>query len=91
MLQTPTTPDSQTLSIELPTSIALQVTPEQFTALAIANRDLQLERTSQGELIVNPPTGWETGERNRSLTEQLDRWYEANENLGKAFGISENY
>lgn len=37
------------------------------------NRDLKLERTAQGELIVNPPTGWETGERNRSLTGQLDR------------------
>ncbi|AFZ42835.1 protein of unknown function DUF820 [Halothece sp. PCC 7418] len=91
MLQTPTTPESQTLLIELPTSIALSVTPEQFTALAAANRDLRLERTSQGELIVNPPAGWETGERNCRLTGQLDRWYEENENLGKAFDSSTGF
>jgi Uma2 family endonuclease len=30
-------------------------------------------------------TGWETGERNSSLTGQLYRWYEENEDLGKAF------
>ena len=91
MLQTPTTPESQTLSLELPSSIALQVTPEQFTALAAANRDLRLERTSQGELIVNPPAGWETGKRNSSITGQLYRWYEANETLGEIFDSSAGF
>jgi len=83
MVQTPTNPE--TLLIELPRTIALQVTLEQFKTLATLNRDLQLERTSQGELMVNPPAGWETGERNCSLTGQLYRWYEENENLGKVF------
>jgi len=91
MLQTPTTPETETLLISLPNSIALQVTPEQFTTLAAANRDLRLERTSQGELIVNPPAGWETGERNSSLTGQLYQWYEANETLGKVFDSSTGF
>ena len=91
MLQTPTTPETETLLISLPNTIALQVTPEQFTALAAANRDLRLERTSQGELIVNPPAGWETGERNSSLTGQLYKWYEANETLGKVFDSSTGF
>ena len=52
MVQTPT--KSETISIELPTAIALYLTPEQFEA--IANRGLRLERTADGELIVNPPT-----------------------------------
>ena len=91
MLQTPTTPETETLLISLPNSIALQVTPEQFTALAAANRDLRLERTSQGELIVNPPASWETGKRNLSLTGQLYRWYEANETLGEAFDSSAGF
>lgn len=77
--------------IELPKSIALSVTQNQFTALATANRDLQLERTSQGELIVNPPTGWETGKRNFSLTGQLNRWYEENQTLGEAFDSSTGF
>ena len=91
MLQTPTTPETETLLMALPNSITLQVTPEQFTALAAANRDLRLERTSQGELIVNPPAGWETGKRNSSLTGQLYKWYEANETLGEVFDSSTGF
>jgi Uma2 family endonuclease len=91
MVQTPVSLKNQTLLIELPSSIGLHVTQEQFAALAAVNRDLKLERTAQGELIVNPPTGWETGERNRSLTGQLDRWYEENEDLGKAFESSTGF
>ncbi|PNW52797.1 UNVERIFIED_CONTAM: hypothetical protein BEN50_10130 [Euhalothece sp. KZN 001] len=91
MLQTPTTPETETLLISLPNTIALQVSEEQFTTLAAANRDLRLERTSQGELIVNPPAGWETGERNSSLTGQLYQWYEANETLGKVFDSSTGF
>lgn len=60
MVQTPT--KSETISIELPTAIALYRTPEQFEA--IANRGLRLERTADGELIMNPPTEWETGGQN---------------------------
>jgi len=75
-------------SLEVPDTLKLQVTPEQFEQLAIVNRDLRLERTSNGELIVNPPTGWESGSRNRSITGQLDRWYEENEELGEAFDSS---
>lgn len=91
MVQTPASPETETLSIELPKAIGLYVTQEQFAALAAANRDLRLERTAKGELIVNPPTGWETGRRNRSLTGQLDRWYEENEDLGEAFDSSTGF
>ncbi len=89
MVQTPL--KSDTLPLNLPQTIYLYVTPEQFTALAVANRDLRLERSPQGELIVNPPTGWETGERNRSIIGQLDRWYEENQASGKAFDSSTGF
>jgi Uma2 family endonuclease len=91
MVHTPASPENLTLSIELPSSIGLHVTQEQFVALAAVNRDLKLERTAQGELILNPPTGWETGESNRSITGQLDRWYEENEDVGKAFDSSTGF
>jgi Uma2 family endonuclease len=81
----------ETLTIELPRAIALHVTPEQFKALAIANRDLRLERTAAGELIVNPPTGGESGQRNFSLTGQLARWLEEREDLGEAFDSSTGF
>lgn len=79
------------LSLDLPDSLLLQVTQSQFEELARVNGDLRLERTAKGELWVNPPTGWETGERNRSLTGQLDRWYEDHEDLGKAFDSSTGF
>ena len=81
----------QTLSIELPDTVSLQITHAQFELLAIANPDLRLERTATGALIVNPPTGWETGERNSSLTGQLYRWYEDHEDLGKTFDSSTGF
>ena len=90
MVQTPTNPQ-ETFLLELPKTIGLHVTQEQFLALSAANRDLKLERSAQGELIVNPPTGWETGKRNFSITGQLYRWYEENENLGKAFDSSTGF
>lgn len=81
----------ETLSMELPEGIALQVTPEQFEALVVANDDLRLERTAQGELIVNPPTGGESGQRNFSLTTQLGNWLEAHEELGAGFDSSTGF
>ena len=83
--------NSQRLFLELPDELLLQVTHEQFERLAIANRELKLERTHTGELIVNPPTGWETGERNLSLSGQLYRWYEAHDDSGKAFDSSTGF
>ena len=50
------------------------VTPEQFEELSARYRDLRLELTSTGELIVMPPTGAETGTRNFNLTYQLGAW-----------------
>ena len=34
-----------------------KVTHEQFQQIALANRDLRLERKATGELIIMPPTG----------------------------------
>lgn len=75
------------LSIRLP-EMPLTVTPEQFRAIAAENPDLQLERNAQGELIVNPPTGGESSQRNLSITAQLWLWVRANEDLGVGFESS---
>jgi Uma2 family endonuclease len=91
MVQVPTQLDPLTLALELPRNLNLYVTAEQFSALAASNRDLQLERTAQGELIVNPPTGWETGKRNLSIIGQLYRWYDDNGAIGEAFECSTGF
>jgi Uma2 family endonuclease len=91
MVHIPATPEHQTLTIELPQSIGLFVTQEQFAALAAANRDLRLERTAQGELIVNPPTGWETGRRNWSISGELYLWWRNAGEPGEAFDSSTGF
>lgn len=63
----------QQLFIRLP-KVPLTVTPEQFAAIAAENRDLQLERKADGELLVNPPTGGESSRRNIKISRYLDEW-----------------
>ncbi|MCC5635148.1 Uma2 family endonuclease [Nostoc sp. CHAB 5844] len=89
MVQIPA--NSETLLIELPKAIALSVTQEQFAVLAAANRDLRLERTAKGELIVNPPTGWETGRRNWSISGELYLWWRNAGEPGQAFDSSTGF
>ncbi|MGF1601594.1 MAG: hypothetical protein ACFCU8_06165 [Thermosynechococcaceae cyanobacterium] len=74
----------KTLTFELPQEISLHVSQAEFVAIATANRDLRLERTADGALIVNPPTGSELSRRNLSITAQLWNWAEANKALGVA-------
>jgi len=66
------------------------VTPEQFEQLCRKYRDLRLELTSTGELIVMPPTGSETGLRNANLTCQLVNWAEK-DGTGVAFSPSTGF
>jgi Uma2 family endonuclease len=79
------------LSMTIPSTIALQVTPEQFMALALANRDLRLERTARGELVVNPPVGWETGAQNWKISGELYLWWCNCGEPGKAFDSSSGF
>lgn len=77
--------------MHIPSQLALQVTREQFALLAAANRDLRLERTATGELIVNPPTGGESGRRNAKISTQLGVWGDANELSGEYFDSSTGF
>ncbi|MEO1522615.1 MAG: Uma2 family endonuclease, partial [Cyanobacteria bacterium J06633_2] len=91
MMNLPAPPTPHPLLLQLPSDLALQVTPEQFAALVAANRDLRFERTATGELIVNPPTGGGSGKRNLSISGQLSNWFEANDTLGEAFDSSTGF
>ncbi|MGL4375591.1 MAG: Uma2 family endonuclease [Microcoleaceae cyanobacterium] len=55
-------------------SPVLEMTDDQFFALCQNNRDYRFERSAKGELIIMPPTGSETGNRNFNLTVQLGIW-----------------
>ncbi|MEC4892745.1 MAG: Uma2 family endonuclease [Oscillatoria sp. PMC 1050.18] len=77
-------------------TLTLNLTPiiklnnEQFEQLATANQDLNLELNAEGELIIMPPTGGETGNRNFEIYIDLGNWNRQN-NLGKAFDSSTGF
>jgi len=52
----------------------LNLTEDQFFELCQLNRELRIERTAQGELLIMPPTGWETSEHNAEISMQLRQW-----------------
>ncbi|MGF1601879.1 MAG: Uma2 family endonuclease [Thermosynechococcaceae cyanobacterium] len=68
----------------------VDLSDEQFYQLCQINRDIKFERTAAGALIIMPPTGWETGKRNFSLSGQLWNWVEKNK-LGVGFDSSTGF
>lgn len=50
------------------------LTDEQFDALCQVNPDLQLERTAKGKLIIMPPVGGISGNREADLITDLNIW-----------------
>ncbi|MDY6783327.1 MAG: Uma2 family endonuclease [Cyanobacteriota bacterium] len=89
MVRAPSNP--RTLNLLLPPRLKLKISREDFIKLALANRNLRLERTAEGELIVNPPTGWQTGERNADMTYQLVKWVKELDGGGIAFDSSTGF
>jgi Uma2 family endonuclease len=67
-----------------------QFTDEQFYEFCQANRDLRIERTASGALIIMPPTGGITGKHNSSLTAQVWLWNEQTQ-LGVVFDSSSGF
>ncbi|WP_414530670.1 Uma2 family endonuclease [Nodularia chucula] len=65
----------------------IEMTDEQFFQLCQNNRELRFERTANGDLIIMPPTGGETGNRNGRITQQLMNWTDA-DGTGIAFDSS---
>ena len=68
----------------------IQLNREQFYQLCAENPDLKLERNAQGQLVIMPPTGGETGKINVNLIFQLTSWNEAT-GLGEVFDSSTGF
>ena len=76
------------LTVDLNSIISLS--DEQYFQLCQANRDLKFERTAKGELIIMPPTGGETGNRNGRISQQLFNWADL-DRTGIAFDSSTGF
>jgi Uma2 family endonuclease len=66
---------------------AVKFTHQQFQELCETNRDLRLELSSTGELIVLAPTGWGSSKRNFNIIVQVGIWNDRTQ-LGEAFESS---
>jgi Uma2 family endonuclease len=66
------------------------LTDEQFYQLCQENENIKIERTTKGELIIMPPVGGETGNRNGKLTQQLFNWTDRDRS-GIAFDSSTGF
>jgi Uma2 family endonuclease len=56
--------------------LATKVSDEEFAELCRLNPELQIERTSEGELVIVAPTGGKTGIRNAKVTVAFGLWAE---------------
>jgi len=68
----------------------VNMTEDQFFKFCQINKDLRMERTAQGELILMPPEGGETGARDAQITMQLTSWA-MRDGTGVAFGSSTGF
>jgi Uma2 family endonuclease len=62
----------------------VHLSDEQFYQLCQNNRELQFERTEAGELIIMPPVGGESGNREADIIIDLGIWNRQT-NLGYTF------
>ena len=69
---------------------SIRLTAAQFDDLCRDNPDMRLELTSKAELIVMPPAGSKTGQRNFNLNSQFGRWVET-DGTGLGFDSSTGF
>ncbi len=84
LIQTQSVP----LAVNLP---AIEpMTHEQFYEFCQANRDLRIERTASGEVIIMPPAFSDTGNRNIKIAQQLANWADQ-DSTGETFDSSTGF
>src|ERR1700758_3632983 len=69
---------------------AVDMTEEQFFEFCQINRDLRIERSADGDLIIMAPAGARSGARNAEITLQLVQWAKR-DGRGVAFDSSAGF
>lgn len=52
----------------------LKFTDDEFWEFCRQNDEMRIEMTKEGDVIIMPPTGWNTGDRNSEINLQLRIW-----------------
>jgi Uma2 family endonuclease len=85
-----TTLHIQTESVPLTVQFPATMDDEEFIEFCWANRDLRIERTANGEIIVMPPAFSDTGNRNLKIAQQLANWADQ-DGTGETFDSSTGF
>lgn len=64
-----------------------RLTDDEYFAFCVANPDLNVERTAEGDIVIVPPPGGESDFRNVSIILALGQWARM-DGRGKTFGPS---
>jgi Uma2 family endonuclease len=81
---------AETPALILHLASVIEMSDQQFFEFCQLNRDLRIERTSQGDLVIMPPTGSETGRINFKLTQLFGYWADA-DGTGVGFDSSTGF
>ena len=79
---------SVSLMVNFPAIKSMDI--EQFYEFCQANRDLRIERTASGEVIITPPAFSDTGNRNIKIAQQLTNWADY-DGTGETFDSSAGF
>jgi Uma2 family endonuclease len=79
--------ETEITPMELKFHPVISINDDQLFELCQLNRDFHIERKANGEIIIMPPTGSETDERNFDLIGQLWVWTKQ-DGTGVGFGSS---
>ena len=66
------------------------MTVQEFYQFCLANQDLRIERTANGEVIIMPPAFSDTGNRNIKISQQLANWSDQ-DGSGESFDSSAGF
>jgi Uma2 family endonuclease len=83
-------PQITTSAIILHWPRTIEMTDDEFFEFCQINGDLRIERTAEGDIIVMPPEGGETGARRSRLTTQAQVWADRDK-TGIVFGSSTGF
>jgi Uma2 family endonuclease len=67
-----------------------QLSDDQLFRLCASNKNIRIERTSKGELVLMAPTGGNTGWRNSDINAEVRNWSKRT-GLGKTFDSSTGF
>jgi Uma2 family endonuclease len=78
------------LPVKLTFDAEVQMNDDEYFEFCMANPNVRFERTSEGEIVIVPPAGWESDHQSTLVVAQLLNWAEQ-DGRGKAFGPSAEY